>query len=372
MLSPSELQRYHRQILLPEFGTEGQQRLQSAKILVIGAGGLGSPILLYLAAAGVGTLGICEYDNIDETNLQRQILYQADEAGKPKSETAAHRIRGLNPHIRVNEHPGYLTAASVLNIIRGYDIVVDGSDNLPTRYLVNDACVLEGKPLVYGAIYRFEGQVSVFNQLLSNGERSADYRDLFPEPPPPDMVPSCAQAGVLGSLAGMIGSMMANEALKLAAGFGSTLHSRLLLLDALDMSVRTVNIQRLGGRLPITGLMDYESFCDPQPAQADVREMSPSEARAMLDGNKATVLDVREPEEFAQANIGGTNLPLGRIMEDSVRIPRRSPVIVVCRSGSRGRQAIRKLEDLGFSNLINMRGGLNRWRSEINNQFPPC
>ena len=372
MLSPAEHQRYHRQILLPEFGAAGQERLKTARILVIGAGGLGSPILLYLAAAGTGTIGICEYDNIDESNLQRQILYGADEAGKPKVAAAADRISALNPHIRVNQHTGYLTAASVLTIIRDYDVVVDGSDNLPTRYLVNDACVLEGKPLVYGAIYRFEGQASVFNQLLETGERSADYRDLFPEPPPPEMVPSCAQAGVLGSLAGIVGSIMANEALKLAAGFGTTLHSRLLLIDAFDMTMRSVNIRRQPGRLPVTGLMDYESFCDPQPALENVREISPSEARAMLDGNKATVLDVREAEEFAQANIGGANLPLKRVMEESFRIPRRSPVIVVCRSGARSREAIRKLEDLGFSNLLNLRGGLNRWRSEVNNAFPPC
>lgn len=372
MLSASEQQRYHRQILLPEFGAEGQIRLKNSRILVIGAGGLGSPVLLYLAAAGVGTLGICEYDNVDPSNLQRQILYQNNEAGKAKGETAAGRIAGLNPHIQVKWHPGYLTAASILNIVRDYDVVVDGSDNLPTRYLVNDACVLEGKPLVYGAIYRFEGQASVFNQRLETGERSADYRDLFPEPPPPEMVPSCAQAGVLGSLAGMIGSIMANEALKLAAGFGTTLHSRLLLVDALDMSVRTINIQRQPGRTPVTELMDYETFCDPQPPQEPVNEIGPVQARALLEANKATVLDVREPEEFAQASIGGVNLPLGRIMDESFRIPRRSPVIVVCRSGSRSRQAIRKLEDLGFSNLLSLRGGLNRWRSEVNNQFPPC
>lgn len=372
MADDAQGKRYHRQILLPEIGEKGQLRLKNARVLVIGAGGLGSPLLQYLASAGVGTIGIVEFDRVEESNLHRQVLFSESDVGRSKAQAAMERLHAQNAGIQINLHEQYLTAATALPILEDYDVVADGSDNLPTRYLVNDACVLSGKPLVSGAIYRMEGQVSVFNQLLSDGNRSPDYRDVYPEPPSPELVPTCEQAGVLGSLAGIIGSIMAAEVLKLTAGFGTTLHNRLLVVDATDMSIRTIRYQRQLDRQPINGLFDYEAFCDRSAPAEGITELTPKEVRSLLDANKVVVIDVREPEEFDAANIGGVNLPLSLITQQAFRIPRQIRVVMVCKSGARSIQAVRKLEDVGISNLIVMRGGLNRWRAEVDGTLPAC
>jgi adenylyltransferase/sulfurtransferase len=372
MKDDAQGKRYHRQVLLPEIGEEGQRRLETARVLVIGAGGLGSPLLQYLAAAGVGTIGIVEFDRVEVSNLHRQVLFSESDIGKSKVQAAMERIHAQNAEIKINVHEHYLTASTALSLLEGYDVVADGSDNLPTRYLVNDACVLAGKPLVSGAIYRMEGQISVFNQLLPQGTRSADYRDIYPEPPAAELVPSCEQAGVLGSLAGIIGSIMANEVLKLVVGFGSTLHNRLLVVDAMDMSFRNIRYQRQQDRLPINALFDYEAFCDRSTAAEGITELTPKEVRSLLDANKVVVIDVRDPEEYATANIGGVNLPLSLITQQAFRIPRQIRVVMVCKSGARSIKAVRKLEDVGISNLIVMRGGLNRWRAEVDGTLPAC
>lgn len=366
------IERYQRQILLPELGAEGQKKLAAARILVIGAGGLGSPILLYLAAAGVGTLGIVEFDRIDRSNLHRQVLYTDSEVGELKGDRAADRLRKMNPTIQVVVHSQYLSSKNALELIGNYDLVVDGSDNLPTRYLVNDACLLAGKTFVYGAIYQFEGQVSVFNQLLAGGMRSACYRDLYPVPPEPELVPACNTGGVLGALAGVIGSAMANEAIKLTAGIGTTLHNRLWVFDALDFSSRIIQIEVDGDRTPVKELIDYELFCDSKNPDRTVNEVTPTEAQALVKKNTAVLIDVREPSEYSLANIGGANIPLGSLTHEVHRIPRQAKVILLCRSGSRSALAVKKLQDLGFTNLFSLRGGLNRWRAEIDPELPAC
>ncbi len=367
------LRRYHRQVILPQVGMEGQRRIMSARVLVIGAGGLGSPLLAYLTAAGTGTIGLVDFDAIDETNLQRQILYNSGETGMLKTVAAAQRLGQMNPSITLRTHPVYLNSGNILPLLEEYDIIADGSDNLPTRYLVNDACVLAGKPLVYGAIHRFEGQTGVFNMTLPDGSRSANYRDLYPLPPPPELVPSCQEGGVLGPLAGIIGSMMALEVLKLAGGFGEPLVNRICLFDGIDLSTRYLNISPDPKRDPITRLEDYEEFCDPRHQQKKTYpELSPKEAQALLRQNRATVIDVRDKSEFHRANIGGMNIPLGDLMREVHRIPKKTAIILACRSGGRSEQALLKLQDLGFTNLHNLRGGLNRWRAEIDPELPPC
>ena len=369
----ASLRRYHRQVILPQVGMEGQHRIMSARVLVIGAGGLGSPLLAYLTAAGIGTLGILDFDAIDETNLQRQILYKGEETGMLKTTAAARRLREMNPAVSIKTHHIYLNSDNILPLLEEYDIIADGSDNLPTRYLVNDACVLTDKPLVYGAIHRFEGQAGVFNMILPDGTRSSNYRDLYPLPPPPELVPSCQEGGVLGPLAGVIGSMMALEVLKIAGKFGEPLVNRICLFDGIDLSTRYLNISPDPKRNLITRLVDYEEFCDPRHLQKKpYPELTPKEAQALLRQNKATVIDVREPGEFQRARIGGMNIPLGDLVREVHRIPKKTAVILACRSGNRSEQALLKLQDLGFTNLHNLRGGLNRWRAEIDPGLPPC
>src|SRR6478609_1791118 len=316
MLTPQELQRYSRQILLSELGLDGQQKLKDGSVLVIGAGGLSSPALYYLAAAGVGRIGIVDFDVVDVSNLQRQILFTTDDVGKSKAETARQRLEKLNPLIKVEVHQCVLNSQNAMNILTNYDVVIDGSDNLPTRYLVNDACVLLGKTLIYGAIFQFEGQVSVFNELQKDGARGPNYRDLFPEPPPPEMVPSCSVGGVLGVLPGIIGSMQANEAIKVLAGIGTTLSGRLLLFDSLDFTTRFLNIKSnpnnpVSGKNPtLNALIDYEEFCNPTYHNT-VKEISAIEVKKMIDDKIAfQLIDVREPQEYSLVNIGGINIPL--------------------------------------------------------------
>jgi adenylyltransferase/sulfurtransferase len=364
-----ELQRYSRQILLPEFGIEGQQKLKASKVLVIGAGGLGSPVLLYLAAAGVGTIGIVDFDAVDESNLQRQILFSTEDVGKSKAVMASKRVKKLNPFISVQIFKEYLSSKNALGIINQYDLVIDGSDNLPTRYLVNDACVLLNKPLIYGAIFQFEGQVSVFNELMKDGSRSPNYRDLFPEPPPPEMVPSCSEGGVLGVLPGIIGSMQANEAIKVITGMGTTLNGRLLLFDALDFSIRFIKIKSNPERKEIKALIDYEEFCNPARHKKG-KEVSPTEAKKLISTQiEIQVVDVREPFEFEMGNIGGVNIPLKALEQNLEKIKKEKPVIVLCKSGGRSSQAVTKLNTLGYSTVMNLTGGLLQWKKEVDSSI---
>lgn len=372
MLTEEERERYGRQMLLPEFGEEGQLKLRSSRVLVIGAGGLGSPILLYLAAAGIGTIGVVEFDRLDRSNLHRQILFSDSESGLLKGELAVEKIKNLNPHVDVSLHQHYLSKHNALEIISQYDIVVDGSDNLPTRYLVNDACVLLSKPYVYGAVYRYEGQVAVFNGLLQDGKRSATYRDIYPSPPEPEMVPACNTGGVLGTLVGVIGSAMGGEAVKIAAGIGTPLYNRIWLFDALDFSSRFINIEPNKNQFIPGELINYESFCDHRETPSDINDITPGETQMLLKKNSAILIDVREPEEFNRASIGGINIPVGSVIEQAFRIPRRATVILLCKSGGRSAQAVKKLQDVGFTNLVSMRGGLNRWRAEIDPNLPAC
>jgi len=376
MLSQAELLRYSRQILLPDLKLEGQEKISLGKVLVIGAGGLGSPVLYYLAAAGVGKLGIVDFDFVSVSNLQRQILYGTQDIDEPKATKAKQRLYDLNPHVHIEVHHGLLNADNAMEIIALYDVVVDGSDNLPTRYLVNDACVLLGKTLIYGAIFQFEGQVSVFNQLLLDGTRGPNYRDLFPEPPPPEMVPSCNEGGVLGVFPGIIGSMQANEAIKVVAGIGKTLSGRLLLFDSLDFSIRFLNIKANPAN-PVSGthpsihtLIDYEAFCNPAPQATDQRlkEITPVELKEQLDsGKKIQLIDVREPFEFAIANIDGINVPMDRIEENIKLIQREGTVVLLCKSGARSKVVIEKLQTQhGFTNLLNLEGGILKWIEDVN------
>jgi len=368
MFTPGEIHRYSRQFLLPGFGSEGQEKLKNAKVLVIGAGGLGSPILLYLAAAGVGHLGILDFDVVDESNLQRQVLFTTPDVGKLKAEIAAEKIKALNPNIRTQIFNVYLSSTNASDIVNQFDVVVDGSDNLPTRYLVNDACVILNKPLVYGAIFQFEGQVSVFNQLLQGGARGPNYRDLFPHPPPPEMVPSCSEGGVLGVLPGIIGSMMANEAIKLITGMGVTLSGRLLLFDAYDFTTRFLKIPVDKEKVEIKMLIDYESFCNPMHGKP-VNEIDPNEAKALLAQGYAQIIDVREPFEFNASNIGGINIPLGELESRLNEIVTTKKVLMICKSGARSGKAVNKLIALGYTNALNLSGGLLRWKDEMDSNL---
>lgn len=354
MLSSDELRRYSRHLLIPEFGNEGQERLKAARVLVIGCGGLGSPILLYLAAAGVGTLGIIDGDRVDESNLQRQILYGTDSIGKAKVEETAKRLQSLNPFCAIETYFEQLTAQNALSILTKYDLVVDGSDNFPTRYLVNDACVLLNKPLIYGAIYRFEGQVAVFNY-----QNSPNYRDLFPKPPSPELAPNCAEAGVLGVLPGIIGSLQANEAIKLLAGIGAPLIGKLLVMDALTLTTRIIKIPRLPERPVIEQLIDYDEFCGVKTTAPET-EITVGQLAEMIEGNvDFQLIDVRETHEYALDNLGGELMPLSRLIEFVDKISRTKPVIIHCQSGMRSQKAIKQLrEGHGFTNLKNLTGGI--------------
>lgn len=357
MLTPEELRRYSRHLLIPDLGIEGQQKLKAARVLVIGCGGLGSPILLYLAAAGVGTLGIVDGDRVDDSNLQRQVMYGSESVGKPKVEETQKRLQSLNSFVQVNPYFENLTSQNSLSIIEPYDFVVDGSDNFPTRYLVNDACLLLNKPLIYGAIYRFEGQVAVFN--YQNGP---NYRDLFPTPPPPELAPNCAEAGVLGVLPGIIGCLQANEALKLITGIGDVLSGKLFVMDALSMVSRTIRIPKLPERPIVTQLIDYEAFCG---ITNDIEnDISPEEFQELINNSTDfQLIDVREPHEYELDNLGGELMPLSRLEEFVPLIQRNKRVIVHCQSGMRSQKAIALLkEKFGFTQLSNLTGGIVAYR----------
>jgi molybdopterin/thiamine biosynthesis adenylyltransferase/rhodanese-related sulfurtransferase len=371
--SKEELSRYDRHIIIPDFGFEGQKKLKAAKVLVIGSGGLGSPSLLYLAAAGVGTIGIIDFDVVDDSNLQRQVLFGVDEIGKPKVEAAKKRLEALNPYITINVYNEQLTSKNALDIIKDYDVVADGTDNFPTRYLVNDACVLLGKPNVYGSIFQFEGQVSVFNYRDNNGEVGPNYRDLYPTPPPPGLVPSCAEGGVLGVLPGIIGSLQALEVIKVITGVGETLSGRFFIFDALNFESRTFKIKRnpanpLNGENPtIKELIDYEQFCGMKAVEEPIKEITSKELYDLqVRGEDIQIIDVREPHEYEIANLGGELIPLGAIAANAARIDRTKKVIVHCKMGGRSAKAIHELEEkFGFTNLYNLKGGILGWIDEV-------
>ena len=349
MLTTEELERYNRQMLIPEFGLAGQEKLKNARILVIGCGGLGSPILLYLTAAGVGTIGIIENDNVDISNLQRQILYTTSAVGQTKIRETVKRLSALNPLVTFNQYPTRLSAENALEIIKDYDIIIDGTDNFPTRYLVNDVCVMLNKPFVYGAIHRFEGQVAVFNH-----QNSATYRDLFPTPPPPEQAPNCAEAGVLGVLPGIIGSMQALEAIKVITNIGEPLSGKLLVLDTLSMQSRIIRIPKMPDTLKITQLIDYEAFCG-------LKLVSGITYEELKTLENYQLIDVREKHEYEARNIGGELMPLSELEKHLPEISRDKTVVVHCQSGIRSQKAIKILEEnFGFSNLVNLIGGINK------------
>ena len=375
-LSRDEVLRYSRHLVLPDVGVEGQRRIKAARVLLVGAGGLGSPAALYLAAAGVGTLGLVDFDVVDISNLQRQIVHGTSSVGRSKLESARARIQDLNPHVQVETHETRLTSANALDILDGYDIVVDGTDNFATRYLTNDACVLLGKPNVYGSIFRFDGQASVFATL-----DGPCYRCLFPTPPPPGQVPSCEEGGVLGVLPGLVGTIQATETLKLIVGVGETLVGRLLLIDALHMRFHTVRIQRdptcpACGTREITSLIDYDEYCGTSPSihsstQAESVDLTPNElAQRLADQEDFALIDVREPYEWEIGRIPGARLiPLGSLRHAMGSLDAAREIVVYCRSGVRSADAARVLRAAGFR-ALNLTGGILRWSDDVDPSVP--
>jgi len=376
-LSNDEISRYSRHLIMPEVALDGQKKLKAAKVLTVGTGGLGSPLALYLAAAGVGTLGIVDFDVVDESNLQRQILHGTSDVGRPKVESARDRIEDINPNVNVVVHEEALTSENALDIFADYDVIVDGTDNFPTRYLVNDACVLLGKPNVYGSIFRFEGQASVFW-----AEEGPCYRCLYPEPPPPGLVPSCAEGGVLGILPGAIGTIQATETVKLILGIGEPLIGRLMLYDALGMSFREMKLRKdpncpvCGENPTVTELIDYQEFCGiPQAAAAEqangVPEISVTELKRKMDaGENINVLDVREPHEYEVANIGVKLVPLGELPQRLAEFDQNENLAIHCKTGGRSAKAVKLLQDAGFENVYNVKGGITAWSEEIDPSVP--
>jgi sulfur-carrier protein adenylyltransferase/sulfurtransferase len=370
-LSAEELHRYSRHILLPEISLEGQLKLKGARVLVIGAGGLGCPILLYLAAAGVGYLGIVDHDVVESSNLQRQILFTTQDVGLPKASVAAIRLNQLNPEITIRPFHAKFTSSNALEIMADFDLICDGTDNFPARYLINDACVLLGKTMVSGAIFRFEGQVSVFNYQYADGKRGPNYRDLFPAPPPPSAVPNCAEAGVLGVLPGIIGNIQASEIIKIITGIGEPLSGRLFILDTLTMESRSVKYNKNPSLPPIEFLIDYDEFCEIEKINPPVgNTISASELNALLIAkDQIQLIDVREPQEFLLSNIGGKNIPLGEVKNRLTEIPASDRIIVMCRSGKRSAQALTFLMESGYKNVSNLHGGLLAWKETIDGKL---
>lgn len=375
-LSAAEISRYSRHLLLPDVGLDGQKRLKSSRVLVVGAGGLGSPVLLYLAAAGVGTIGIVDFDVVDESNLQRQVIHGVADLGKPKAESARDSIHDINPYVKVQLYMDRLDASNALSIFGGYDLVVDGTDNFATRYLVNDACVLAGKPYVWGSIFRFEGQASVFLEQAPD-DAGLNYRDLYPEPPPPELAPSCSEGGVLGILCASIGAMMATEAVKLITGLGDTLLGRLAVYDALDMSYRFIPLRRDPKRMPIAALTDYQAFCGlrrQSDQDAEPPSISAPELKRWQDrGDNFQLIDVREATEWDIVRIpGAQHIPKDRAMlpEFASQLDRNAPIVLHCKSGARSRQVLLALQKQGFTRLWNLDGGILAWIKEVDPSLP--
>jgi len=373
-LSAAEMARYARHLAIPEFGKAGQEKLKAASVLVIGSGGLGSPLLLYLTAAGVGNIGVVDFDVVDESNLQRQVLFTVADVGKSKAETAKKRLLALNPNVNITVYNTAFTKDNALEIAKDYDIIADGTDNFQTRYLTNDVCVLTDKVNVYASIFRFEGQVSVFNYLNEDGERGPNYRDLFPEPPPPGMVPSCAEGGVLGVLPGIIGSLQANEVIKIITGVGEPLSGRLFLFDAASFTTRNLKVRK-NPATKITELIDYDQFCGVVPKKektAMVKGINVQELKDWMDTKKDfQLIDVRETYEYDICNIDGELVPLNTILNYKEKIAKDKPVVVQCRSGVRSANAINVLQSqFGFDNLLNLEGGILAWAREIDPSMP--
>lgn len=358
-----ELERYNRHIIIPEFGIEAQQKLKAAKVLVIGSGGLGSPLLLYLAAAGIGNIGIVDFDTVDQSNLQRQVLFGISEVGKPKVEAAKARLESLNPFIQIQTYNQQFTSKNALELISQYDVIADGTDNFPTRYLVNDACVIAGKPNVYASIFQFEGQVSVFNYRDKKGQLGPNYRDLYPSPPPPGLIPNCSDSGVLGVLPGIIGSMQASEVIKVITGLGEPLSGRFFVFDALSFESRTLRISKRGNSPEIKELIDYEQFCGVRAVEKKIKELSVDEfINWKNQGLDFQVIDVREPNEYEEVNIGGLLIPLGTVSSRYNEIDTDKKVVIHCKLGGRSAKAIRELEEkFGFENLYNLKGGITAY-----------
>jgi sulfur-carrier protein adenylyltransferase/sulfurtransferase len=373
-LTTDDLSRYSRHLILPEVGMEGQRRLKAAKVLCVGTGGLGSPLAFYLAAAGIGTLGLVDFDVVDASNLQRQIIHSTKDIGRKKLDSAGEKLTALNPALNVVKHDTMLSSANALDILKDYDIVADGTDNFPTRYLVNDACVLLGKPNVYGSIFRFEGQASVFAT-----EQGPCYRCLYPEPPPPGLVPSCAEGGVLGILPGLVGVMQATEVIKLILGKGEPLIGRLLLVDALNMRFRELKLRKnpecpvCGTNPTVTALIDYQQFCGivPEtPQESSVKNGIPQitvkELKRRIDaGEDVQLIDVREPYEYQIAQIGGKLIAQNDIPQRLAEIDREREVVVHCRSGARSQRIAEFLKQSGYPRVVNVAGGILAWSDEI-------
>ena len=376
-LTRDEVARYSRHLIIPDLGVDGQKRLKNAKVLVIGAGGLGSPTLLYLAAAGVGTIGIVEFDVVDESNLQRQIIHGQSDIGRSKAESARDSVLEVNPLVTVQLHELRLEPDNAVQLFEQYDLILDGTDNFATRYLVNDAAVLARKPYVWGSIYRFEGQASVFWENApadeAGNERGLNYRDLYPEPPPPGMVPSCAEGGVLGILCASIASIMGTEAIKLITGIGDTLLGRLMVYDALDMTYRTIRIRKDPETPKITGLIDYESFCGVVSADAvDAAQNStvtPRELRDLLDsGKKLVLIDVREPVEWEINHITGAELIPKSVIESGEglsKLPQDRVPVLYCKTGVRSAEALAVVKKAGFADALHLQGGIVAWAKQI-------
>jgi len=373
-LTTDDLSRYSRHLILPEVGIEGQQKLKAARVLCVGTGGLGSPLAFYLAAAGIGTLGLVDFDVVDASNLQRQIIHSTKDIGRKKLDSAEEKLLALNPALKVVKHDTMLSSANALEILKDYDVVADGTDNFPTRYLVNDACVLLGKPNAYGSIFRFEGQASVFAT-----KEGPCYRCLYPEPPPPGLVPSCAEGGVLGILPGLVGVIQATEVIKLILGKGAPLIGRLLLVDALSMRFRELKLRKnpecpvCGDNPTVTELIDYEHFCGIVPETKEekavkngVPQLSVKEFKQRIDaGENLFLLDVREPYEYQIAQIGGTLIPQNDVPQRLAEIPRDREIVVQCRSGARSQRIAEFLKQSGYSKVVNLAGGILAWSDEI-------
>lgn len=378
-LDNAEIARYSRHLILPEVGLEGQQKLKAAKVLCVGTGGLGAPMTFYLAAAGIGTIGLVDFDVVDESNLQRQIIHSTADVGRPKIDSAADKLTALNPHVKIVKHETMLTSANALEIIKDYDIVADGTDNFPTRYLVNDACVLSGnKPNAYASIFRFEGQTSVFAT-----EEGPCYRCLYPEPPPPGLVPSCAEGGVLGILPGLLGVIQATEVIKLILGNGEPLIGRLLLVDSLNMKFRELKLRKnpdcpvCGTHPTVTKLIDYQQFCGivpeqkPAPMQNGIPQITPVDLKRRLDaGEDVFVLDVREPHEYQIVNIGAPLIPLGDLPNRLGELDANREIVIHCKTGGRSQRAAEFLQKSGFKNVSNLAGGITAWATDVDPKLP--
>jgi adenylyltransferase/sulfurtransferase len=376
VLSNDEILRYSRHLIMPEVAMDGQRKLKAAKVLCIGAGGLGSPLALYLTAAGVGTLGIVDYDVVDYTNLQRQIIHSTNDVGRKKLDSASDKLKALNPFLDLRTFDMKLTSANALELFRQFDIVVDGTDNFPTRYLVNDACVLTGKPNVYGSIFRFEGQASVFAT-----EEGPCYRCLYPEPPPPGLVPSCAEGGVLGIMPGLVGVIQATETIKLILGQGDSLAGRLLLIDALGLKFRELKLRKnpdcpvCGTHRTITQLIDYDQFCgirgQEEPARNDIPAISVEDLKKKLDAKADVfILDVREPHEYQICNLRGYLIPVGDIPKRASELDSSREIVAHCKMGGRSAKAVNFLRRAGFTKVYNLSGGINAWADRIDPKMP--